>query len=66
METKTKLGLSAAALIALVTFFGNIFDYKYVLKAEFNESKTDIAVIKEKITSIDKKLDRIEKLLLKE
>lgn len=60
---KIKTGLTAGAIIALVTFFSSIFDSRYVLQAEYNQSKLDIAVIKEKISSIDSKLDEIKTLL---
>ena len=65
MNEKVKAGLTAGALIALVTFFQTIFDNRYVLKAEYNEVKTAIEIIKEKMVTISADITDI-KLLLKE
>lgn len=63
MNGKAKIGLTAGAVIGLLTFFQGIFDVRYTLKAEYSEVKTDIAVIKEKIQSISDNITEIKEIL---
>ena len=63
MNGKAKIGLTAGAVIGLLTFFQGIFDVRYALKAEYSEVKTDIAVIKEKIQSISDNITEIKEIL---
>lgn len=49
--------LKAGALIALIYFLYSIFDSRYALKADFNQTQVSLAVIETEVKNINKKLD---------